>query len=435
MNKKTWLFSVITALTLGTAWAVRGKFGHEQGAAWAGAIGGIVIVLLSGKKNWLQKIYTVALAAAIGWGMGGMISYGIVVGYGKATDFQNALYGLLMLFVIGGLYGFTGGGMLGLALANQQEKKVNWPKLIVEMTIGGFLTYGFLIAQLGWKMTPPRSEMWAACLGASLALLWFIYRNNFEAPLKVALYAMLGAGFGFASGNFLQTIIIAFNIPFSGWNVMEYSIGFWGGLAMAFGVFSSKWEEPAEIRVVKSTNSLISLLVVVLFIPLIVWQQTFTQERFVELTETLNWQNINSGAVVLRISALLLILSMSVIQLFQLLKSKEKSIGRKQVLIYFVLLFAVFIIFSDIRTGSYFRWQPFEQKLYWVNFAMIVFMVSKNNIFDWNPKNQKINYSGFAIAFSVAIFLIFFLTFIAINSHEKLNGSQQRFPTENSINP
>ena len=116
MNKRTLFLLIIAGMTLGTAWAVRGKFGHEQGAAWAGAIGGLIIVLLSGRKDWHQKIYSVALASAIGWGIGGMMSYGQVVGYGKADDFQNVFYGLLMLFLIGGLYGLTGGGMLGLAL-------------------------------------------------------------------------------------------------------------------------------------------------------------------------------------------------------------------------------------------------------------------------------------------------------------------------------
>tara|TARA_S200000501_G_scaffold361370_1_gene389513 strand:+ start:290 stop:427 length:138 start_codon:yes stop_codon:yes gene_type:complete len=35
---------LIVAMALGTAWAIRGQFGHEQGAAWAGAIGGLALV-------------------------------------------------------------------------------------------------------------------------------------------------------------------------------------------------------------------------------------------------------------------------------------------------------------------------------------------------------------------------------------------------------
>ena len=104
---------LIVAMSLGTAWAVRGKFGHEQGAAWAGAIGAMSVVLVAKRADWYNKVFKVALAAAIGWGIGGMISYGVVVGYGRGSDFVNVYYGLLMLFVIGALYGFLGGGLFG----------------------------------------------------------------------------------------------------------------------------------------------------------------------------------------------------------------------------------------------------------------------------------------------------------------------------------
>lgn len=76
----------------------------------AGAIGGTALVIASGREDWYPKMLLVALASAIGWGAGGMISYGRIVGYGRADDFLNAYYGLGMLFVIGGLFGLLGGG-------------------------------------------------------------------------------------------------------------------------------------------------------------------------------------------------------------------------------------------------------------------------------------------------------------------------------------
>jgi len=36
--KNQWIGILIVGLTLGTAWAIRGQFGHEQGAALAGGI-------------------------------------------------------------------------------------------------------------------------------------------------------------------------------------------------------------------------------------------------------------------------------------------------------------------------------------------------------------------------------------------------------------
>lgn len=95
-------------MTLGTAWAIRGHFGHELGAAWAGGIGALALVLVSQRKNWHAKMLMIAFSSAIGWGSGGMISYGKVVAYGRSDDFLNAAYGLLMLFVIGSLFGLMG---------------------------------------------------------------------------------------------------------------------------------------------------------------------------------------------------------------------------------------------------------------------------------------------------------------------------------------
>ena len=96
------------AMALGTGWAVRGRFGHEQGAAWAGAIGALCLILVAGRKDWYDKAFRIVMAAAFGWGISGVMSYGMIVGYGRGTDFGNVYYGLLMLFVLGLLYGFFG---------------------------------------------------------------------------------------------------------------------------------------------------------------------------------------------------------------------------------------------------------------------------------------------------------------------------------------
>ncbi len=233
MNKSQRIGILIVGMTLGTAWAVRGQFGHEQGAAWAGGIGALALVLVAQRKDWHGKILPAALVSAIGWGLTGMISYGRVVGYGRSDNFPNAFYGLLMLFVIGSLFGLLGGGLTGLYLGSSVKKRVKWGSLMAEMVAGGLISYGLLVQQFGILMTPPRSEAWALCLGGGLAMLWYMARNRFNSSLRVALVTALGAGFGFAFGNFLQTLGTVLQIQFNMWNVMEYSIGFFGGTALA----------------------------------------------------------------------------------------------------------------------------------------------------------------------------------------------------------
>lgn len=236
--KKFTINILIVALSLATAWAIRGQFGHEQGAAWAGAVGGLALVVVSKRKDWYAKMVLIALASAMGWGAGGMISYGQVVGYGKADNFINAFYGLGMLFVIGALFGLLGGGLVGLVLEATKKKKVNWGALVSEMVAGALLTYFFLTEQIGFKMTPPRSEAWALILGAGIAMLLHMARSNRNSAIRVAIFSALGGGFGFSFGNFLQVTGNIVEIPFNMWNVMEYSIGFFGGTGMAYGVFS-----------------------------------------------------------------------------------------------------------------------------------------------------------------------------------------------------
>jgi hypothetical protein len=81
------------------------------------------IVIVSKRPDWYAKMLTIALSSAVGWGTGGMISYGIVVGYGRSISYPNALYGLIMLFLIGGLFGLLGGGLTGLTLESSQTNK------------------------------------------------------------------------------------------------------------------------------------------------------------------------------------------------------------------------------------------------------------------------------------------------------------------------
>src|SRR5690606_31982528 len=180
---------------------------------------------------------------------------------------------------IGGLFGLVGGGVVGLTLDSTSDNKVKWGPLMAEMVAGGLISYYFLVEQLGFKMTPPRSEAWAVCLGAGLAMLWYMARERRNSPIRVAFFSMLGAGIGFGFGNFLQIIGKTWDVPFNMWNVMEYSIGFFGGLGMAYGVFSSQW--PEESPKPKKWENWASLIIVAVLIPLIVYRETLNYDYLV----------------------------------------------------------------------------------------------------------------------------------------------------------
>lgn len=411
---------LIVGMSLATAWAIRGQFGHEQGAAWAGAIGGLALVLVSGRKDWYNKMMLVALASAVGWGAGGMISYGMVVGYGFADNFVNAYYGLGMLFVIGGLFGLLGGGLVGLTLDSTKENRVRWGSLLSEMTVGGIISYYFLIEQIGFKMTPPRSEAWAVCFGAGLAMLWYMAREKRNSAIRVAFYAMLGGGIGFSFGNFLHVLGNTWQIPFNMWNVMEYCIGICGGSGMAYGVFTSKW--PKEIpRAVKWENWS-ALIIVVLFIPLIVYRESLTYDHIARRLE--NLPNIESIASISTIMVLLVLLAM-VISIFW--RFKKDQFTQKDVLITFFTMLLAYTFMSFAVTGIFGGEMHLNHHLYVVN-IILIFVLFRSGSLQFNyTEMDKVDLKKWFFYVLVVLGVLAILAMIAISVHGDL-GDRDRFP-------
>lgn len=368
MKKNNLLIAcLISAMAFGTAWAIRGKFGHEQGAAWAGAIGAMGLILVAKRPDWYNRMFKIVLAAAFGWGLSGMISYGMVVGYARADDFVNVYYGLLMLFVIGVLYGFIGGGLFGFALSDSGETKVSWSLLITEMVGFALLTYGFLINQLELLMTPPRSELWAACLGACIPIGWRAIRDKNRAVLKVAVWSALGAGFGFAFGNFLQVISRSFQSPFNFWNVMEYSIGFFGGLGMAYATLTSTW--PVLEKQSKQSHWLPAILIFA-FIPLVLFDQSFTAaSKFKYIFEL----GGNEQTVLLfQWIAALTIIIIAILIFSRYIKEEYHYLDVRNI---FILCVGSYTLLSFLLTGI--TVHPIEQYLYLVNIAVILLVASR----------------------------------------------------------
>ena len=420
-NRKQWISILIVAIALATAWAIRGQFGHEQGAAWAGAIGSLALVMVSQRKDWYNKMMLVALASGIGWGAGGMISYGMVVGYGRADNFVNAFYGLGMLFVIGALFGLLGGGLVGLTLDSTKNNKVKWGQLIAEMAAGGLISYFFLVEQIGFKMTPPRSEAWAVCFGAGLAMLWHMARNKRNSAIRVAIFAALGGGFGFGFGNFLQIAGNVLEINFNMWNVMEYSIGFFGGAGMAYGVFSSEW--PVENAAPPKWSTRISAIIIAVFIPLIVFRESLTYKIYLNRLGEI--PNLESVAIVSTIFSLL-VLAILFFVVFRKLKTKEP--GKNDVTVVFFLFLIIYTLLSYSVSGMFAGKMPLNHHLYIVNIIAIFILVKKDFPAMFNNSTNEVNVTRRVIYFVLIIVVLAIFALISINIHGEIGGSHNRFP-------
>lgn len=424
-NKQLILPIILVGIAFGTAWAIRGQFGHEPGAAMAGIIGGAALLLAAGRKEWYNKMLPVIASAAIGWGTTGMISYGMVVGYCRAGDWLNSTYGFLSLFVIGALFGLIGGGLVGLSLNSTSARRVNWPALVAEMSAGGLIAYYFLIEQIELLMTPPRSEAWAICFGAGAAMVWHMVRNGYTPALRVAFYAMLGGGFGFSFGNFLQIAGNVLKIPFNMWNVMEYNIGFWGGSGMAYGVFTSVWPEDKEAP--KKYENNLSLLMILVVIPLLVWKDAFTAAS--NLMESNFIQNDASKAqFLIWLTLFILILTNLVIRM----KLKGKLYyGKNEVMTLFFAIFSTYIIWSYLVTGLFMGNFRNEQPLYLLNLLVFWWLIGKSTSpFKENHSSESFPKDRWAAYFGVVIFVILLLPLISMWINNGLLRANLRFPIQ-----
>ncbi len=415
---------LIAGMSLGTAWAIRGQFGHEHGAAWAGGIGALSIILLAKRPDWYPKALKATVAGAIGWGLGGMMSYGMVVGYGRGIDFGNVYYGLTMLFVIGGLYGFLGGGLFGLALSDSKDKPVSWSGLLIEMVVMAVVFYFFMVEQFGWLMTPPRSELWAACLGMAVALAWHLVRNGHTPALRVAVYAGLGGGFGFAFGNFLQVLGRVSEIDFNFWNVMEYSLGFCGGIGMAYGTFTADWKK--EVGLVESPKrNWFPTVMLVLVIPFVVWDQNFETERIAKMLEPLITSNVASATQLTQTLSFLLIVCAGLCWTFTFyFANPPVALSYPTLRNFFLAHFGLYTLCSFLITGAFLSTYRIEQYLYIVNLLVIGLVLGKvKAVFDPRPNAPR--QWGTLLAGIVVVVAV--LALIAISTHGEIKGAQVRF--------
>ncbi|MBX2923509.1 MAG: hypothetical protein KF746_15010 [Chitinophagaceae bacterium] len=414
------------ALALGTAWAARGQIGHEYGATWAAAIGIFTVIALSGRQDWYDRLPTIVALGAIAWGAGGMISYGKIVGYGHASDYLNTSYGLVMLMIIGALYGFMGGGITGLALENTSGKKVDWASLLVQMFAGGYLFWGFFIFQLEWLMTPPRSELWAGCMGASLALGWYLYRNGYTHAFRTAFFSALGAGFGFGFGNFLQRMGHASGITFNWWNVMEYSIGFFGGLGMSYGIYSSKkW--PVTVAPDKVSNGA-GWVFLMIILPAINLVEAAGTKRLADEGQAL--QVADPAHFVFTWQCILWVMSaMFAIYLTWYYKPGHITGSQNKNIRVTLVYLTWYILISNFISAIWYTPKFVSQHLYWVNLVAIGWMLYRYREKDaYEPAGASHPYTSTLLKWwAAALVIILIISYVAISIGYVHKNAQLRF--------
>ncbi len=172
------LMILLAALAMSVGWGFRGNYGHEAGAMVPGALLGLAISLTSRRPDWQARGVTLAFLGALGWAFGGQMSYAKIIGYTCHTSFRDVYYGYNCLFLIGGMWGGMGAGILALALTESTETLDRWClPLIIVWAVWQLVDFTGLTAKLeanAWLHSPTRAWWlkdadWIAALAALVA--------------------------------------------------------------------------------------------------------------------------------------------------------------------------------------------------------------------------------------------------------------------------
>jgi hypothetical protein len=183
-----WKFGSIflVGISLSIGWGIRGNFGHEYGAAFAGSLAAIAVALLSGREDWRGRVAYFAFFGALGWGFGASVSYMQVLSYTESGHTSSQLFGYFATFYIGFLWGAMGGAGTGFAAAAPREKMISIFKPLM------FVFGAWILLDL---IEDPVAEMLQK--GAAFDDTWSRHKNPlywFDADYLPAFFALLGAG-------------------------------------------------------------------------------------------------------------------------------------------------------------------------------------------------------------------------------------------------
>lgn len=120
-----WGSLLLVGLSLSIGWGIRGNFGHQYGAAFAGSLAAIAVAVLSGREDWRQRIPYFAFFGALGWGFGATQSYMEVLSFTESGHAPSQWYGYTALFLIGFLWAGLGGAGTAFAATASKNKIID----------------------------------------------------------------------------------------------------------------------------------------------------------------------------------------------------------------------------------------------------------------------------------------------------------------------
>jgi|688.fasta_scaffold19421_2 hypothetical protein len=273
------LIVLCTAMAAGMGWGIRGQYGHETGAMIAGALTSLVLVLFFIPQASSLLAARAAAMMTVAIGIGGTMTYGQTIGLTQDQtligNWEALRWGLLGLFIKGGLWIGFAGAFLGMGLSGKIYRPREILILMLGLTLSVFVGVWLLNSPFepanrvlpkiyfsgSWYWQPdkvdlkPRPEVWGGLLVAFVSLLGYtrLIRGD-RLVTRLGWIGFIAGGLGFAGGQCIQAFQ-AWNRDLfeSGWlssypvfryvnwwNMMEISFGLVFGAGLAIGLWWSK---------------------------------------------------------------------------------------------------------------------------------------------------------------------------------------------------
>jgi len=269
----------ITAMAAGMGWGIRGQYGHETGAMIAGVLASLTLILLFVPRASSLMAARAAAMMTVGIGIGGTMTYGQTIGLTQDKDlvgnWEALRWGLLGLFIKGGIWIGFAGAFLGMGLSGVRYRSLEILALLLGL-IGLVFAGQWLINSPfdptnkilprfyfsgSWYFQPhkldlkPRGEIWGGLLTALAGLVVYGYAIRRDVlACRMAWIGFIAGGLGFSGGQCIQAFhswnaelftkgyLSHFTIftYFNWWNMMETCFGFVFGAILALGLWLNR---------------------------------------------------------------------------------------------------------------------------------------------------------------------------------------------------
>ena len=176
----------LVGISLSIGWGIRGNFGHEYGAEFAGCLAAITVALLSGREDWRNRVPYFAFFGALGWGFGASQSYMQVIAYTDSGHAISQWYGYMALFFIGFMWAGLGAAGTAFAAVAPRDRLVNIFKPFM-FIIGASILLTLIEDPIASWLQP----------GAGFDDTWSRHKNPlywFDTYYLHAFFGLLGAG-------------------------------------------------------------------------------------------------------------------------------------------------------------------------------------------------------------------------------------------------